>query len=222
MRRFLRNNGLTLTLLALFAASLAGHAVSGWLNQRQERQLHGKPAQTFRAYLCSSDFGETVFENWESEFLQMGMYLALTALLFQKGSAESRDPEQKDNADSPPQPYVLKDSTPWAVRRGGLWLALYSHSLSLAFIGLFALSFTLHAITGTHAYNDWLGAHGEASRVTVLRYLRTSRFWLESFQNWQSEFLSIAAMVWLSIYLRQRGSPESKDVAAAHSHTGAS
>lgn len=225
MRRFLRNNGLTLALMGLFLLSLMGHALSGWRADAHERQLHGDPAQELTAYLRSGEFGESVFENWESEFLQMGMYVILTALLFQKGSAESNDPDEDwatRNSDLPPQPRALGGPAPWPVRKGGLWLSLYSQSLSLALMLLFGLSFALHAVTGAGAHDEWLATHGDTTRVTALSYLATSRFWFESFQNWQSEFLAVAAMVWLSIYLRQRGSPESKPVAAAHSHTGAS
>ena len=200
----LRDNGLSLVLMLLFGLSLVGHALSGHAHSNDERDKLGLPPQTLGAYVVSGDFIETVFENWESEFLQMGMYLALTAVLFQRGSAESADPDdpksgrQKATADSP-----------WPVRRGGLWKALYSVSLTLAFLALFLVSFFLHAKGGAMEAN-----------TSTLRYMTTSKFWFESFQNWQSEFLSVAAMVVLSIWLRQRGSPESKPPEAPHAQTG--
>jgi hypothetical protein len=132
------------------------------------------------------------------------MYLVLTALLFQRGSAESSDP------DEPADPEKPRPDSPWPVKRGGFWLALYRRSLSLALFALFAVSFVLHAYGGAQEEN-----------VGLVAYIGTSKFWFESFQNWQSEFLSVAAMVILSIWLRQTGSPESKPVEAPHSQTGA-
>jgi hypothetical protein len=157
-------------------------------------------------------------ENWESEFLQMAVYVVLTAILFQKGSAESKDPEKQEEVDRHPDP--RRRGAPGPVRRGGWTLALYRHSLSLAFVALFALSLLLHAVGGAAEYNNEQTAHGQSERVSVVQYLGTSQFWFESLQNWQSEFLAIAAMVLLTIFLRQQGSPESKPVDSPHSETG--
>ena len=218
MRRFWRNNGLSAVLVALFLASLAGQSVAGHRLHNQEQREHAQPELSFAAYLASPGFLEATMENWESEFLQMAVYVTLTATLFQKGSAESKDPDKREAVDREPDP--RRPGGPGPVRRGGLALALYRNSLSLVLGALFLGSMLLHAVGGAGEYNEEQAAHGEHRRVTVVQYLATSRFWHESLQNWQSEFLSIAAMVLLSIVLRQQGSPESKPVDAAHGETG--
>ena len=219
MRRIWRNNGLSIVLVALFLLSLAGQSLAGWRKHDAEEREHGRPAVSWGAYLRTPSFLEATMENWESEFLQMAAYVVLTAFLFQKGSAESKDPEGgKAPVDRAPDP--RRPGAPWPVRRGGVALALYRNSLSLAFAALFAVSMALHAVGGAGEYNGEMEAHGRAERVSAIGYMGTSRFWFESFQNWQSEFLSIAAMVVLTIVLRQQGSPESKPVDAAHAETG--
>ncbi len=217
-RHFLRNNGLSLVLFVLFAATLAGQSVVGFLHHNDEQREHGRPTERYPAYLASSAFLEATMENWESEFLQMAAYVVLTACLFQKGSAESKDPDKAEAVDREPDP--RRPGAPGPVRRGGLRLALYRNSLSLAFGALFLMSFLLHAVGGAGEYNADEAAHGSTHRVTVAQYMGGSQFWFESLQNWQSEFLSMAAMVVLSIFLRQHGSPESKPVDAAHTDTG--
>jgi hypothetical protein len=158
-------------------------------------------------------------ENWESEFLQMGAYVLLTVWFKQKGSAESKPLEGETEQDKDPLEEVRPDS-PWAVRQGkGLALSLYKNSLSIAFFALFAGSFLLHLIGGAHEYSQEQEAHG-GPPVDTSAFLRTADFWFQSLQNWQSEFLAVAAIVFLSIYLRQQGSPESKAVAAPHAETG--
>jgi hypothetical protein len=181
--------------------------------------LHAKPAIGYLAYIRSGDFHESVAENWESEFLQMGMFVLLTVYLFQKGSSESRDPDDPDDRRELVEQHAGKSDAPWPVRHGGMALWLYSHSLSIAFFLLFAISFSLHAIGGWEAYRDELLEHGAAS-IGILDYVRSPRFWFESLENWQSEFLAIFMMVVLSIYLRERGSPQSKAVAAPPGKTG--
>jgi hypothetical protein len=145
----------------------------------------------------------------------------LTAFLFQKGSAESKKLDEPEPVDRDPRAGRNKPNAPWPVRRGGIVLKLYENSLSLAFLLIFLISFTLHAVAGSAEYNQEQGAHGEISTLSPLQYAGTSRFWFESMQNWQSEFLAIAAVVVLSIFLRQRGSPESKPVDSPHDETGA-
>jgi hypothetical protein len=161
-------------------------------------------------------FGEAVFENWESEFLQMGVFVVFTVFLRQKGSAESH-PLEKDSSDS--RPSRRHKDAPWPVHRGGLVLKVYERSLSLALFFLFFLSFALHAISGHIAHNEEQLAHG-AEPVSLGGYLYTSQFWFESFQNWQSEFLSVVVLVVLSIFLRQKGSSQSKPVDHPHAETG--
>jgi hypothetical protein len=220
-RRRVRENGLSLVLLAIFMALLVAQALVGAHEFNADRAEHNLPPATFPQYLATGHFVETTAENWESEFLQMAAYVLLTVSLVQKGSSESKKLEGGEAVDADPRNVrgqALKQA-PWPVRRGGWVLRMYEHSLSLAFVLLFLVSFTAHAIGGARAYSDDQVAHG-GSRVSVIEYVQTSRFWFESLQNWQSEFLAIAAMVVLSIHLRQRGSPESKPVAAPHSHTG--
>lgn len=158
-------------------------------------------------------------ENWESEFLQMGLYVALTIFLYQKGSSESKDPDKQAEVDRDPRKSRNKKDAPWPVRKGGWVLSIYEHSLTLAFLILFLISFSLHALGGQRLFNEERQLEGEPP-LSYFEFLGTSRFWFESFQNWQSEFLAIFAMVVLSIWLRQRGSPESKPVDAPHSETG--
>ena len=221
MGRMLRENSLTLVLLVLFTLSVVGQSISGAFEYDADRQDHGQPTIGYLQYLTTGHFVESVFENWESEFLQMGIYVVLTAYLHQKGSAESKALDREEAVDEDPRKAGDRKDVPWPVRRGGLVLKLYEHSLSIALFSLFFLSFALHAAGGARAYShDQLLHGGEA--VSTLGYLGTSRFWFESFQNWQSEFLSIAVIVVLSIFLRERGSPESKPVAAPHADTGES
>jgi hypothetical protein len=170
-------------------------------------------------YLRSSHFWEATSENWESEFLQMGAYVLLTVFLFQKGSSESKDPDKPCPQDKDPRDERDKPDAPWPVKRGGWVLILYEHSLLLAFLLLFIVSIAIHAAGGMRLYNEeQLGLGRQA--LSLGQYLTTPQFWFESLQNWQSEFLAIASMVLLSIFLRQRGSPESKPVAAGISATG--
>jgi hypothetical protein len=218
-RSFLRDNGLSITLLALFLVFTVGLALTGWAEFNSDQRQHGQPEAGLVEYLKNPAFGEAVFENWESEFLQMGLYVLLTAFLFQRGSSESKDPDEAEEQDEDPVGKRQKASAPGPVRRGGIWLALYKHSLSLAFAGLFLISFAGHAIFGLGNYNEEAMEHGQPL-LTLGGYLASSRFWFESFQNWQSEFLAVFAIVVLSIWLREHGSPESKPVAAPHHQTG--
>jgi hypothetical protein len=217
--RWLRDNGLSLTLVALFLAFWVGQAMAGHRHYNEEQREHGQPAVSLGAYLRSSDFLEATTENWESEFLQMGAYVLLTCFLFQRGSSESKKIGEAEAVDRDPRQARTKPDAPWPVRSGGWVLRVYSHSLSLAFVLLFLASFLLHAMAGARARNEDALLHG-SNEISTLEYLRDAQFWFESFQNWQSEFLAIAAMVILSIFLRQRGSPESKPVDAPHRQTG--
>ena len=219
MKRLIRDNGLSITMFAIFAACAVGLALVG-LNTFNEEQLeHGQQPVGLLDYVASPDFGEAMFENWESEFLQMGAYVLLTVFLFQRGSSESKDPdESKGPADDPARKSRKRDA-PWPVRHGGLTLAIYRHSLSLALFSFFAFSFVLHLVTGAAKFSEEQLAHG-GEPVTALQYLGTSQFWFESLQNWQSEFLAVGVLIVLSVFLRQKGSPESKRVAAPHVETG--
>jgi hypothetical protein len=222
MRRFLRENGLSLVLFFLFFVTLlVGQSYVGYRHYNEEQREHRQPTVTYTEYLATPHFLEATMENWESEFLQMFVYVMLTVYLYQKGSSESKDPDKEEAVDRDPRLSKDKPDAPGPVRRGGLVLKLYENSLSLAFLLLFLMSFLLHAVGGAREYNQDQAEHGQgAQAVSAFEYMGTSQFWFESLQNWQSEFLAIWAMVVFSIWLRQRGSPESKPVDAPHSQTG--
>jgi hypothetical protein len=221
MKRFLRNNALSLVLVIAFLVIwLVGQTTSGLHVFNQQRADAGLAPVTWPAYLTTSHFGEATFENWESEFLQMGMYVVLTVRLRQWGSAESKPLDRGTETDEDPDLYRDDPNAPWPVRHGGWPLAIYQRSLSLAFLTLFAASFALHAASGSRAYNAEQSMSGGTDHTTGWSYLTRSQFWFESLQNWQSEFLAVAAIVLLSIVLRQHGSPESKPVHATHAETG--
>ena len=218
-KQFLYENGLTLTLMALFLLTMVGQTVTGLVEHNKDNEEHDQPTVSLAQYLVSGHFLEATAENWESEFLQMAMFVLLTVCLRQKGSPESKGMEGEEEVDEDPNEKRDDPRAPWPVRKGGFILWLYSHSLSLAFALLFLLSFAVHAWGGAKDYSEEQLAHGE-SGATTLQYMATSRFWFESFQNWQSEFLSLAAMVYLAVYLREKGSAEAKAVATPHDEQG--
>ena len=219
MRRILRENGLSIVLLLLFLLFWVGQSFVGHREHNSEQRQHGQQEIAYGSYLRSAHFWEATAENWESEFFQMFGYVILTAFLYQKGSSESKKPGEPEPVDRDPRRQKQRGA-PWPVRRGGVILTLYQNSLSLAFLLFFFICISLHAVSGAGVYNDEQAAHGQPEYLSVLQYAGTSRFWFESLQNWQSEFLAIAAMVVLSIFLRQRGSPESKPVDSPHHETG--
>ena len=221
MRKFLHENGLSLVLVAIFAFCMAAQTWFGWQASNDDRREHGGSAEPLADYLRSGHFWEATAENWESEFLQMFGYVLLTAFLYQKGSSESRKLEGENPQDRDPRSHRRRPNAPWPVRRGSPWLVkLYEHSLSLVFLLLFLVSIALHACGGLAEINDERLEHGRAA-LSMREFLRDPEFWFQSMQNWQSEFLALAAMVVLSIWLRERRSPESKPVDAPHSETGA-
>ena len=219
IRRAVHYHGLSIVLVAIFVVTLVGQIWSGWYTYNGEQIDHGEAPVTLTAYFATGHFGEATFENWESEFLQMAFYVLLTVFLYQVGSSESKRPDVLEAVDLDPRDSAARDDAPWPVRKGGFVLTLYENSLSLAFVLLFLACFALHAVTGLEEFNEERIAHGDTA-TNVLGYLGSSQFWFESFQNWQSEFLSLAAMVTFTIWLRQRGSPESKPVDAPTWETG--
>ena len=216
---WIRDRSLTLALMAMFLLSLAGQLFTGLAEYNGEQQQHGHPAVAMRDYLATGHPWEALFENWESEFLQMAVFVLLTTFLIQKGSPESRQPGVKELVDTDPRDFADDPDAPWPVRRGGWILRLYEHSLGLAFVLLFLSAWVGHAIGGFAQYAADQVTHGQP-HPGLTDYLVSARFWFESFQNWQSEFLAIASMVWLAVYLRQRWSPESKPVHSPHAETG--
>lgn len=202
--RFLRNNGLTIALLLAFVGSMVGMIWSGWQQQNHELSIHAQPLLPLVDYLYDETFWSALFENWESEWLQMATYVVLTAYLFQRGSAESRDPDEAEKEEA-----ILHTSGSW----------IYDHSLGLALAVLFVVSFAGHFFASLASFNSQAIAHG-GTTLTPYSYLGNAQFWFESFQNWQSEFFSTAMLIVLSVFLRYRGSPESKEVTAANEETG--
>ena len=211
---WIRDRALTLVLMAMFLLCFAGQVATGRAEYNSEQERHGEPMVSIGEYLATGHFLEATFENWESEFLQMGMFVMLTVVLRQKGSAESRPMKQEEE-----DPRVEPGRVPWPVRAGGVWKMLYGHSLAIAFFALFLVSFYLHAAGSWHREAvERLARHEPA--ISFSAYLHSANFWFESFQNWQSEFLAVFSLVVLSIWLRQKDSPQSKPLAAPHSQTG--
>jgi hypothetical protein len=219
MRQKFRDNSLSLVMFGLFVLFLLGQSLAGYYDYNDDQHDHQQPTISYARYLTNGHLWARVFENWESEFLQMAAYVVLTAFLFQRGSAESKDPDAAEDVDEAPRSRRHDPQAPAPVRKGGLALTLYAHSLSTALGVLFVLSFLGHAASGTQAYNDEQREHGKPA-VSMRQYVGTSRFWFESFQNWQSEFLAVGTLAVLSIWLREQGSPESKPVHSAHAETG--
>ena len=205
-RAFLRDNGLTIALSTLFVLTIVAMGLTGWKAHDAFLEEHGRAPTGLLSYLGSGDFVSAVFENWESEFLQMAAYVILTAFLFQRGSAESRDPESEEDAPNTPPP-------------SGFASFLRAYSLGCALAGLFIASFVLHLWGSARAAAAEAALHGDPQH-SLLAHLGDMEFWFESFQNWQSEFLATAILVVLSIVLRFRGSPESKHVDASNAETG--
>lgn len=209
-----KRNGLSIVLLLLLCCFLVGQVWAGFLSHNEAlRQAHRSPLDIW-GYLHTGHFVSATFENWESEFLQMGMYVLLTVTLRQKGSAESRPLSREQE-----EQRIESGPTPWAVRKGGIWETLYGHSLAIAFGALFLMSFSLHLLGSWRAEVDEQSAKG-LPVPSCWEHLWSSNFWFESFQNWQSEFLAVLSLVVLTIFLRQKDSPQSKPLAAPHGQTG--
>ncbi len=212
-----RRNALGLTCGLIFLVLLLAQSLTGWHAQNADLEAHAQGTVSYLTYLGSGGFAEATFENFESEFLQMAALVVLTVFLIQKGSPESK--KSGDERDDDPETHRNDPDAPWPVRRGGVWLKLYENSLFLAFVALFLLSIAGHAWGGTAQFNEEQQLHGEAT-ISIWHYLTTGQFWFESFQNWQSEFLAVFSIVVLGIFLRQRGSSQSKPVYAPHAQTG--
>jgi hypothetical protein len=216
---FLARHSLSITMFLLFAVFIVLQSVSGHRVYNEERRAHQEAPISYGAYLTQGHFIEAVFENWESEFLQMSSFVLFTVFLRQRGSPESKKLHGREPQDRDPNRAGHGKHVPWPVRRGGFVLRLYENSLSIALFLIFLISLWLHALGGVDAYNEEQIAHGNQP-ISAVEYVSRSQFWFESFQNWQSEFLAVGALAVLAIYLRQRGSPESKPVAAPHDETG--
>lgn len=221
MRTFLRDNSLSLVFLAFFLAALSGQAFAGWHEYNNEAVTHHDEPVALGRYLVSSAFGNAVMENWQSEYLQFTLYVLLTVWFVQRGSPESKELDKvgtESDEDQCVGEHARTDSPRWARARGvRLWV--YSNSLVLVMGTIWLGSWFAQSVTGWSDYSADQLSHGEP-RVDYLEYLGSAHFWEATLQNWQSEFLAVGSMAVLAIYLRQRGSPESKPVGAPHSATG--
>jgi hypothetical protein len=220
-RGFLRDNALSLAFGAVFLATLVGQALSGMADFNAQQVADGLDPVSLGEYVTSSSFGVDVMENWQSEYLQFFLYIFATVWLVQRGSSESKMPGEEGTESEKEQKigrHAVEDSPAWA-RTGGWRTAVFSRSLGLLMGGLFLLTWAASSIAGWAAYNsDQLGQLEDP--VSYVGYLGAADFWNRSFQNWQSEMLAVGSMAVFSVYLRQRGSPESKPVGVAHAETG--
>jgi hypothetical protein len=220
-RGFLRDNALSLVFGAMFLLTLVGQAISGTADYNAQQVANGLEPVTLLEYVTSSSFGVDVMENWQSEYLQFFLYIFGTVWLIQRGSAESKKPGEEGPESDKEQRlgrHAQDDSPEWA-RTGGWRTAVFSRSLGLLMGGLFLLTWAASSIAGWAAFNsEQLGQRQDP--VSWLGYLGQADFWNRSFQNWQSEMLAVGSMAVFSVYLRQRGSPESKPVGVAHAETG--
>ena len=218
---FLRANALSLAFGAAFLLTLVGQAVSGVADYNEQQVVDGLEPVSLLDYVTSSSFGVDVMENWQSEYLQFFLYIFATVWLVQRGSAESKKPGEEGPESDKEQRvgrHANEDSPEWA-RTGGWRTAVFSRSLGLLMGTLFLLTWAASSIAGWAAYNsEQLGDREDP--VSYLGYLGAADFWNRSFQNWQSEMLAVGSMAVFSVYLRQRGSPESKPVGVAHAETG--
>ncbi len=215
--RFWHNNNLSIVLFTIFFAALVGMSIAGWRSANAENESHQQPTQTYTEYIQSGDFVEGVFENWESEFLQMWALVVLTIWLRQKGADDSKPLRGKTAQDTTSRYSLLRAHT-WHERKKALGHVVYSHSLGAALLAIFFMSFALHAVGGARMYNQEAAGHGQKESLSAFQYTQTSQFWYESLQNWQSEFFAVASLLILSIKLRERSSPESKPVGKKYDH----
>jgi hypothetical protein len=221
VRRFLRDNGLGLFFGTIFVASLVGQALVGHADFNHQQAAHHDDPISLARYIASSDFMVDVLENWQSEYLQFTLYILATVWLLQRGSPESKElgnAGRESDEDQRVGAHADDRSPRWA-RAGGLRTGLYSNSLVILMTAIWLASWLGQSVTGRVAYNAEQLDHQEAG-IGWLDYLSTPDFWNRTLQNWQSEFLAVGSMAVLSIYLRQRGSPESKPVGAPHDATG--
>jgi hypothetical protein len=221
MRLFLKHNGLSLAFLALFVGALAGQAVAGHADFNEEQVRHGDPEISLARYVVSSAFGTAVMENWQSEYLQFTLFVLLTVWLLQRGSPESKELHNAGIESDQKQkvgPHAQQNSPRWA-RAGGIKTRLYENSLLLVMGVIWIGTWFAQSVTGVTEYNSERLDH-QMDGVSWGEYLGTADFWEKTLQNWQSEFLAVGSMAILAVYLRQRGSPESKPVGAPHTATG--
>ncbi len=220
LRRFVKDNGLTLAFLGLLLGAVIGQAFSGVAELNGEQRATGGATLSLVQYLVSSKFAVDIAENWQSEYLQFALYIVATTWLIQRGSSESKKPDEVGTGSDQEQKigrYAEPDSPAWA-RAGGWRTALYGRSLGLIMTFFFAMSLLAQSIAGRAAFNNQL-LDRDQDTLSWIGYATSADFWNRTLQNWQSEFLAVASMAAFAIYLRQRGSPESKLVGAPHDVT---
>jgi hypothetical protein len=217
---FLRSNSLTLVFGGLFLAAAVGESVMGLRVENHEAALHGADPISWGRYVLSSEFGAALLENWQSEYLQFMLFVLATVWFVQKGSADSKDPASiglESDSDQRVGRYALAGSPAWA-KADGLRRRVYENSLVLVMAAIFVASWVGQSVTGWSTYNHELEAHGRAT-IPWPAYIGRADFWERTLQNWQSEFLAVGSIAIFSVYLRQRGSSESKPVGAPHEET---
>ncbi|HEV7774202.1 MAG TPA: DUF6766 family protein [Conexibacter sp.] len=221
MRRFAKDNGLSLAFGALFLIALALQSIAGWHEHNAQELAHRADPATWIAYVTSADFGVAVLENWQSEYLQFTLFILVTVWLVQRGSPESKEPGKEGTESDRDQKigsHANEDSPLWA-RVGGLRTSVFSNSLLLLMTTLWLASWLGQSLTGVVVFNEEQAQHGEGA-ISWAEYLTRADFWERTLQNWQSELLAVGSMAIFAVYLRQRGSPESKPVGASHAATG--
>jgi hypothetical protein len=220
-RRFAYENGLTIVFGLMFVGAVVAQAFAGWDAFNEGQASHHADEISLWRYVTSSEFGSALMENWQSEYLQFTLFVLFTVWLVQRGSPESKELGKEGRESEKEQRigrHARSDSPAWA-RLGGLRTALYSNSLLIVMGVIWVASWFAQSVTGHSDYNADRLSHQEDT-LSWLSYLGTSTFWERTLQNWQSEFLAVGSMAILAVYLRQRGSPESKPVGAAHNATG--
>jgi Domain of unknown function (DUF6766) len=221
MRRALRNHSLTIFFGTIFLAALLGQAIAGHAAYNQDQVDHGRAAVSLSEYVASSPFWASVMENWQSEYLQFTLLMVATVWLLQRGSPESKELDKSGRESKRDQrmEYAADRGSPVWARVGGIRTALYSNSLLILMTAIFIGSWFAQSVTGLTEFNQQQREHHEAA-ISWLSYVSGPSFWENTLENWQSEFLAVGSFAAFTIFLRQRGSPESKPVGAPHSATG--
>jgi hypothetical protein len=221
VKSFVRDNSLSIFFLALFLLALGFQSLAGWQDFNNGQLRHQGEAIGYGRYLLSSEFGVAMLENWQSEYLQFALYLTATVWFLQRGSPESKELDKAglESAEEQKLGHHADASSPRWARAGGLRTRVFSNSLLIVMATIWLLSWLGQSITGRVVYNEERLEHHQDA-LGYLGYLGSADFWERTLQNWQSEFLALGSMAILAVYLRQRGSPESKPVGEAHDHTG--
>jgi hypothetical protein len=221
MPKFVKDNGLSIFFLALFLVAIVLQAIAGHADFNEDQARHGDPRVSLARYVVSSEFGVAVLENWQSEYLQFTLFVLVTVWLIQRGSPESKEPDKagrESDEDQRVGEHAKRESPRWA-RVDGVRRTIYENSLLIVMALIWVGSWFAQSVTGVTEYNAMRLDHHQAS-VSWGEYLTRPDFWEKTLQNWQSEFLAVGSMAILAVYLRQRGSPESKPVGASHEATG--